>query len=40
MTNNLRGIHAEWHFWFALSFVVKVACGKLVYILAAMVLTV
>ncbi|EKO5192513.1 DUF3265 domain-containing protein, partial [Vibrio vulnificus] len=26
----LSGIHAAWHFWFAVSFVVKVVCGKLV----------
>ncbi|MCG6270788.1 DUF3265 domain-containing protein, partial [Vibrio vulnificus] len=25
-----RGIHAAWHFWFAVIFVVKVVCGKLV----------
>nr|WP_222860466.1 DUF3265 domain-containing protein [Vibrio furnissii] len=24
-------MHAAWHFWFAVSLVVKVACGKLVY---------
>ncbi|EMN7308316.1 DUF3265 domain-containing protein, partial [Vibrio vulnificus] len=26
----LSGIHAAWHFWFAVSFVAKVVCGKLV----------
>ncbi|EIZ1364196.1 DUF3265 domain-containing protein, partial [Vibrio vulnificus] len=30
MTKRLSGIHAAWHFWFAMSFVVKVVCGKLV----------
>ncbi|MCL7021028.1 DUF3265 domain-containing protein [Vibrio vulnificus] len=30
ITRRLRGIHAAWHFWFAVSFVVKVVCGKLV----------
>ncbi|ENP0856614.1 DUF3265 domain-containing protein, partial [Vibrio vulnificus] len=29
MTRRLSGIHAAWHFWFAVSFVVKVVCGKL-----------
>nr|WP_221051928.1 DUF3265 domain-containing protein [Shewanella algae] len=29
-TRRSRGIHAAWHFWFAVSFVVKVVCGKLV----------
>ncbi|HAS8552315.1 TPA: DUF3265 domain-containing protein [Vibrio vulnificus] len=24
-------MHAAWHFWFAVSFVLKVVCGKLVY---------
>ncbi|ELP6123851.1 DUF3265 domain-containing protein, partial [Vibrio vulnificus] len=24
-------MHAAWHFWFAVSFVVKVVCGRLVY---------
>ncbi|HAT8544715.1 TPA: DUF3265 domain-containing protein, partial [Vibrio vulnificus] len=28
MTRRLSGIHAAWHFWFALSFVVKVVCGR------------
>ncbi|ELV8636037.1 DUF3265 domain-containing protein, partial [Vibrio vulnificus] len=23
MTRRLRGIHAAWHFWYAVSFVVK-----------------
>ncbi|EHH1032907.1 DUF3265 domain-containing protein [Vibrio parahaemolyticus] len=23
-------MHAAWHFWYAVSFVVKVVCGKLV----------
>ncbi|EIX4885422.1 DUF3265 domain-containing protein [Vibrio vulnificus] len=31
MTRRLSGIHAAWHFGFALIFVVKVVCGKLVY---------
>nr|WP_254792446.1 DUF3265 domain-containing protein [Vibrio vulnificus] len=31
MTRRLRGIHAAWHFWFAVIFVVKVICGNLVY---------
>nr|WP_238787944.1 DUF3265 domain-containing protein [Vibrio navarrensis] len=30
LTKHLRGIHAAWHFGFAVSFVVKVVCGKLV----------
>nr|WP_224639130.1 DUF3265 domain-containing protein [Vibrio vulnificus] len=30
ITRRSRGIHAAWHFWFAVSFVVKVVCGKLV----------
>ncbi|HAS8322023.1 TPA: DUF3265 domain-containing protein, partial [Vibrio vulnificus] len=30
MTRRLRGIHAAWHFWFTVSFVVKVVCGSLV----------
>nr|WP_222712911.1 DUF3265 domain-containing protein [Vibrio vulnificus] len=30
MTKRSRGIHAAWHFRFAVSFVVKVVCGKLV----------
>ncbi|EOV7450972.1 DUF3265 domain-containing protein [Vibrio vulnificus] len=28
MTRRLSGIHAAWHFWFAVIFVVKVVCGK------------
>ncbi|EJA3105289.1 DUF3265 domain-containing protein [Vibrio vulnificus] len=31
MTKRLSGIHAAWHFWFAVSFEVKVVCGRLVY---------
>ncbi|EGR0209349.1 DUF3265 domain-containing protein, partial [Vibrio vulnificus] len=27
MTRRLSGIHAAWHFWFAVIFVVKVVCG-------------
>ncbi|EGQ9939785.1 DUF3265 domain-containing protein [Vibrio vulnificus] len=30
MTRRLRGIHAAWHFWYAVVLVVKVVCGKLV----------
>ncbi|ELE2043676.1 DUF3265 domain-containing protein [Vibrio vulnificus] len=30
MTRRSSGIRAAWHFGFAVSFVVKVACGKLV----------
>ncbi|MCU8203542.1 DUF3265 domain-containing protein [Vibrio vulnificus] len=30
MTRRLRVIHAAWHFWFAVIFVVKVVCGNLV----------
>ncbi|EGQ9833361.1 TPA: DUF3265 domain-containing protein [Vibrio vulnificus] len=30
LTRRLRGIHAAWHFWFAVIFVVKVVCGKFV----------
>ncbi|HDY8000812.1 TPA: DUF3265 domain-containing protein [Vibrio vulnificus] len=30
MTRRSSGIRAAWHFWFAVSFVVKVVCGKLV----------
>ncbi|EJC6746818.1 DUF3265 domain-containing protein, partial [Vibrio vulnificus] len=30
MTRRLRGIHAAWHFWFAVSFVVKMVCGNFV----------
>ncbi|HDY8098645.1 TPA: DUF3265 domain-containing protein [Vibrio vulnificus] len=26
MTRRSRGIRAAWHFWFAVSFVVKVVC--------------
>ncbi|HAT8552665.1 TPA: DUF3265 domain-containing protein, partial [Vibrio vulnificus] len=31
ITRRLRGIHAAWHFWFAVIFVVEVVCGNLVY---------
>ncbi|HAS8600538.1 TPA: DUF3265 domain-containing protein, partial [Vibrio vulnificus] len=27
MTRRSRGIHAAWHFWFAVCLVVKVLCG-------------
>ncbi|HAS6309413.1 TPA: DUF3265 domain-containing protein, partial [Vibrio vulnificus] len=27
ITRRLSGIHAAWHFWFAVIFVVKVVCG-------------
>ncbi|MCU8129061.1 DUF3265 domain-containing protein [Vibrio vulnificus] len=30
ITRRLRGIHAAWHFWYAVVLVVKVVCGKLV----------
>nr|WP_238986562.1 DUF3265 domain-containing protein [Vibrio vulnificus] len=30
LTKRSRGIHAAWHFWYAVSFVVKLVCGKLV----------
>nr|WP_238788352.1 DUF3265 domain-containing protein [Vibrio vulnificus] len=30
MTRRLRGIHAAWHFGFAVIFVLKVVCGSLV----------
>ncbi|MCU8247219.1 DUF3265 domain-containing protein [Vibrio vulnificus] len=30
MTRRLRGIHAAWHFWYAVVLVVKVVCGRLV----------
>ncbi|HDY7827920.1 DUF3265 domain-containing protein [Vibrio vulnificus] len=30
MTRRSRGIHAAWHFLFAVILVVKVVCGKLV----------
>ncbi|MDH7616847.1 DUF3265 domain-containing protein [Vibrio cholerae] len=26
----LSGIHAAWHFWYAVIFAVKVVCGNLV----------
>ncbi|HAS8358242.1 TPA: DUF3265 domain-containing protein, partial [Vibrio vulnificus] len=26
ITRRLSGIHAAWHFWFAVSFVAKVVC--------------
>ncbi|HAS8376219.1 TPA: DUF3265 domain-containing protein, partial [Vibrio vulnificus] len=32
ITRRSRGIHAAWHFWYAVSFVMKVMCGKLVYV--------
>ncbi|ELV8640283.1 DUF3265 domain-containing protein [Vibrio vulnificus] len=35
MTRRSRGIHAAWHFWYALVFVVTVLCGKLVVALVA-----
>ncbi|MDK2627234.1 DUF3265 domain-containing protein [Vibrio vulnificus] len=28
LTRRSSGIRAAWHFWFALSFVVKVVCGR------------
>ncbi|WP_446290784.1 hypothetical protein [Vibrio vulnificus] len=31
ITKRSRGIRAAWHFWYAVSFVVKVVCGNLVY---------
>ncbi|ENK2095362.1 DUF3265 domain-containing protein [Vibrio vulnificus] len=31
MTRRLSGIHAAWHFWFAVILVVKVVCRSLVY---------
>ncbi|ELV8679893.1 TPA: DUF3265 domain-containing protein [Vibrio vulnificus] len=31
MTRRLSGIHAAWHFWYAVIFGVKVVCGKLAY---------
>ncbi|WP_225454883.1 DUF3265 domain-containing protein, partial [Vibrio vulnificus] len=31
LTRRLSGIHAAWHFWYAVGLVVKVVCGKLVY---------
>ncbi|TOJ94284.1 DUF3265 domain-containing protein [Vibrio parahaemolyticus] len=31
MTRRSRGIHAAWHFWYALSFCGKAVCRKLVY---------
>nr|WP_231564220.1 DUF3265 domain-containing protein [Vibrio sp. ZOR0018] len=30
ITRRLSGIHAAWHFWYAVIFVVKVVCGRLV----------
>ncbi|EJY4612320.1 TPA: DUF3265 domain-containing protein [Vibrio vulnificus] len=30
MTRRSSGIRAAWHFWLAVSFVVKVVCGRLV----------
>ncbi|MCR9967722.1 DUF3265 domain-containing protein [Vibrio antiquarius] len=29
LTNNSRGIRNAWHFFYALIFVVKVACGSI-----------
>ncbi|EIU7615491.1 DUF3265 domain-containing protein [Vibrio vulnificus] len=31
ITKRSRGIHAAWHFWSAVVFVVKMVCGNLVY---------
>ncbi|MCZ6289541.1 DUF3265 domain-containing protein [Vibrio parahaemolyticus] len=31
ITRRSSGIRAAWHFWFAVVFVVKLVCGKLVY---------
>ncbi|EMV9318953.1 DUF3265 domain-containing protein [Vibrio vulnificus] len=31
MTRRLSGIHAAWHFGYAVVLVVKVVCGKLIY---------
>ncbi|EJB8584205.1 DUF3265 domain-containing protein [Vibrio parahaemolyticus] len=31
MTKRLSGIRAAWHFGYAVIFVVKMVCGKLVY---------
>ncbi len=31
ITRRSRGIHAAWHFWYAVASVVKVVCGSLVY---------
>ncbi|EIO3971678.1 DUF3265 domain-containing protein, partial [Vibrio vulnificus] len=28
LTKRSRGIHAAWHFWYAVSFVVKVVSGN------------
>ncbi|HAS8556503.1 TPA: DUF3265 domain-containing protein, partial [Vibrio vulnificus] len=30
MTRRLSGIHAAWHFWYAVIFVVKMVCVNLV----------
>ncbi|MCU8317867.1 DUF3265 domain-containing protein [Vibrio vulnificus] len=30
ITRRSRGIHAAWHFWYAVVSVVKVVCGSLV----------
>ncbi|MCU8408892.1 DUF3265 domain-containing protein [Vibrio vulnificus] len=30
ITRRSRGIHAAWHFWYAVGFGVKVACRRLV----------
>ncbi|NNN98188.1 DUF3265 domain-containing protein [Vibrio sp. B1-2] len=35
LTNASRGIANAWHFYYALVFVIKVLCGKLVVALAA-----
>ncbi|TMX60974.1 DUF3265 domain-containing protein [Vibrio rotiferianus] len=29
MTNNLRAIRHAWHFYYAVVFVIKVACGSI-----------
>ncbi|HDY7768386.1 TPA: DUF3265 domain-containing protein, partial [Vibrio vulnificus] len=31
ITRRSSGIHAAWHFWYAVSSFVKVVCGRLVY---------
>ncbi|MCD1412447.1 DUF3265 domain-containing protein [Vibrio vulnificus] len=31
ITRRSSGIHAAWHFWYAVGLVVKVVCGKFVY---------
>ncbi|WCM66998.1 DUF3265 domain-containing protein [Vibrio parahaemolyticus] len=30
ITRRSRGIHAAWHFWYAVVLVVRVVCGNLV----------